>query len=221
MEYFYRDMRRKTGLLMTPDGKPEGGQWNLDKENRAPPRRGINYPEPLHIDPDAITAEVLALVSRRFADHFGRIDGFGLPVTTAQAHRALDHFIRTALPDFGTYQDAMVTGQDWLFHSWVSPALNIGPAHPAGNGAGSGGRLCGGRGAAKCGRRIHSPDHRLARICAWLLLAGNARCRRCQRAARDARAARILLDRGDRHALPGRGGAQHPRNTPMHTTSSG
>eukprot|EP01035_Chromulina_nebulosa_P004276 gene4276-biopygen3534 len=43
MEFFYREMRRKTGLLMTADGKPEGGQWNLDKENRAPPRRGLNY----------------------------------------------------------------------------------------------------------------------------------------------------------------------------------
>ncbi|MEO7409909.1 MAG: cryptochrome/photolyase family protein, partial [Sphingomicrobium sp.] len=45
MEFFYRDMRRKTGLLMTPDGKPESGVWNMDKDNRAPPRRGINYPE--------------------------------------------------------------------------------------------------------------------------------------------------------------------------------
>ena len=130
MEYFYRDMRRKTGLLMTADGKPAGGQWNLDKENRAPPRRGINYPEPLHIDPDAMTADVLTLVSHRFAGHFGRIDGFAMPVTTAQAHRALDHFIETALPDFGTYQDAMVSGQDWLFHSWLSPALNIGLLTP-------------------------------------------------------------------------------------------
>ncbi|MEO5612400.1 MAG: cryptochrome/photolyase family protein [Sphingomicrobium sp.] len=49
MEYFYRDMRRKTGLLMTADGKPEGGQWNLDKENRAPPKCGLNYPEPIII----------------------------------------------------------------------------------------------------------------------------------------------------------------------------
>ena len=130
MEYFYREMRRKTGLLMTADGKPEGGQWNLDKENRAPPKRGLNYPEPLHFVPDEITAEVLALVAERFAGHFGRLEKFGLPVTAAEARQALCHFIATALPYFGTYQDAMVTGQDWLYHSWLSPALNIGLLTP-------------------------------------------------------------------------------------------
>ncbi|OYY79567.1 MAG: cryptochrome/photolyase family protein [Sphingomonas sp. 28-62-20] len=130
MEYFYREMRRKTGLLMTADGKPEGGAWNLDKQNRAPPKQGLNYPAPLHVDPDAITASVMALVAERFADHFGRLEGFGLPVTAAAAQLALDHFVRSALPDFGTYQDAMVTGQDWLFHSWLSPALNLGLLTP-------------------------------------------------------------------------------------------
>jgi deoxyribodipyrimidine photolyase-related protein len=130
MEFFYREMRRKTGLLMTADGKPEGGQWNLDKENRAPPRRGLNYPEPLGFSPDATTKAVLALVAERFAGHFGRLAGFSLPVTAAQAQQALDHFVRTALPDFGTYQDAMVTGQDWLYHSWLSPALNLGLLTP-------------------------------------------------------------------------------------------
>ncbi|KQT34710.1 deoxyribodipyrimidine photolyase [Sphingomonas sp. Leaf412] len=126
MEFFYRDMRRKTGLLMTADGKPEGGQWNLDKENRAPPKRGLNYPEPMRFTPDDVTDEVMALVATRFDTHFGRLEGFALPVTATQARRALAHFVRTALPDFGTYQDAMVTGQDWLYHSWLSPALNLG-----------------------------------------------------------------------------------------------
>ena len=130
MEFFYRDMRRKTGLLMTVDGKPEGGQWNHDKDNRAPPKRGINYPEPMHFMPDKTTREVLALVADRFGHHFGRLEEFGLAVTAAQAKRALAHFVQTALPNFGTYQDAMVTGQDWLFHSWLSPALNLGLLTP-------------------------------------------------------------------------------------------
>jgi deoxyribodipyrimidine photolyase-related protein len=130
MEFFYRDMRRKTGLLMTADGKPEGGQWNFDKDNRKPPKRGLNYPEPMAFVPDAITEAVMALVAERFADHFGRLEKFALPVTAAQAKRALAHFVRTTLPDFGTYQDAMVTGQDWLYHSWLSPALNLGLLTP-------------------------------------------------------------------------------------------
>ena len=130
MEFFYRDMRRKTGLLMGADGKPEGGRWNLDKDNRAPPKRGLNYPEPMHFAPDETTTEVMTLVANRFGHHFGRLEKFGLPVTAAQAQRALVHFIETALPDFGTYQDAMVTGQDWLYHSWLSPALNLGLLTP-------------------------------------------------------------------------------------------
>jgi deoxyribodipyrimidine photolyase-related protein len=126
MEYFYRQMRRKTGLLMTAAEKPEGGQWNMDKDNRMSPKRGLVYPEPLAIAPDSITQDVTALVADRFGDHFGRLEGFALPVTAADARRALDHFVRTALPGFGAYQDAMVTGQDWLYHSWLSPALNLG-----------------------------------------------------------------------------------------------
>ncbi len=130
MEFFYREMRRKTGLLMTADGKPEGGKWNLDAENRVPPKHGLNYPEPMHFAPDAITTDVMALVEDRFAEHFGRLEKFALPVTAKQAQKALRHFIRTALPDFGTYQDAMVTGQDWLYHSWLSPAMNLGLLTP-------------------------------------------------------------------------------------------
>jgi deoxyribodipyrimidine photolyase-related protein len=126
MEYFYREMRRKTGLLLTRDGRPEGGRWNLDRENRKPPKHGLNYPAPMRFVPDEITRDVMMLVADRFASHFGRLEEFALPVTAAQAKQALAHFIRTALPDFGTYQDAMVTGQDWLYHSWLSPALNLG-----------------------------------------------------------------------------------------------
>ena len=129
MEYFYRDMRRATGLLMVGD-QPVGGRWNYDAENRKTPPRGLNYPAPEHFAPDAITREVLDLVAARFADHFGRLDGFALPVTAAQAQAALDHFIAAALPGFGDYQDAMLVGQPLLYHSFLSPALNCGLLTP-------------------------------------------------------------------------------------------
>ncbi|WP_454885293.1 cryptochrome/photolyase family protein [Sphingomonas oryzagri] len=125
MEHFYRDMRRKTGLLM--DGSdPAGGVWNLDRDNRAPPQAGITYPHPMRFTPDDTTREVLAMVRHRFADHFGSLDAFHLPVTAGEARRALGHFICTALPDFGRWQDAMVKGERFLFHSWLSPAMNCG-----------------------------------------------------------------------------------------------
>ncbi|MBB6505327.1 deoxyribodipyrimidine photolyase-related protein [Sphingomonas endophytica] len=130
MEYFYRDMRRRTGLLMTADGQPEGGKWNYDHDNRDTPPRGVNYPAPERFAPDAITSEVLALVAQRFAGHFGDLEPFALPVTRAQALVALEHFIAAALPDFGRYQDAMIAGQDYLFHSSLSLCLNLGLLGP-------------------------------------------------------------------------------------------
>ncbi|MEN3746327.1 cryptochrome/photolyase family protein [Sphingomonas sp. HF-S3] len=130
MEYFYREMRRRTGLLMTDEGKPEGGIWNLDKENRATPPRGLNYPPPERFEPDAITRDVMALIAARFGGHFGDLEPFGLPVTRAQALKALKHFITAALPDFGQYQDAMVAGQDYLYHSSLSLCLNLGLLDP-------------------------------------------------------------------------------------------
>lgn len=129
MEFFYREMRQATGFLM--DGtRPEGGRWNFDADNRKTPPRGLNYPAPERFEPDDITREVLALVQRRFGAHFGDLEPFGLPVTRAQAKAALQHFIVAALPGFGDYQDAMLTGQDYLYHSAISPALNCGLLTP-------------------------------------------------------------------------------------------
>ncbi|MFD1788335.1 cryptochrome/photolyase family protein [Sphingomonas floccifaciens] len=130
MEYFYREMRRKTGLLMQDDGKPVGGQWNFDRDNRATPPRGLNYPPPERFRPDDTTKEVLGLVAKRFDGHFGDLEPFGLPVTRKQALKALDQFIATALPDFGPYQDAMIAGQDYLYHSSLSLCLNLGLLDP-------------------------------------------------------------------------------------------
>lgn len=126
MEFFYRDMRRRYGILMTADGEPEGGRWNFDAENRETPPRGLNYPAPPFFEPDEISLDVLALVGARFGDHFGDLEPFGMPVTRVQALEALDHFIHTRLPDFGRYQDAMIAGQDHLYHSVLSYALNLG-----------------------------------------------------------------------------------------------
>jgi deoxyribodipyrimidine photolyase-related protein len=129
MEWFYRDMRRKTGLLMDGD-QPEGGRWNLDAENRAGPEPGLAPPPPLHFAPDAITTTVIALVRDRFGHHFGSLDGFGWPVTRADAEALLDHFIATRLPQFGRWQDAMLAGHDTMFHALISPALNLGLLDP-------------------------------------------------------------------------------------------
>lgn len=130
MEYFYREMRRKTGLLLSRDGKPEGGKWNYDAENRKPAEADLFMPTPARFEPDAVTLSVMALVQDRFADHFGDLGTFRFPVTRGQAESALDHFIETGLPRFGDYQDAMLRGESFLYHSVLSPAINLGLLDP-------------------------------------------------------------------------------------------
>lgn len=129
MEYFYREMRRETGLLMTNE-KPEGGQWNYDLENRKPAKSDLLTPKPLHFDPDEITQNVLDMIKNEFPDRYGNCDDFGYAVTRKQAQKALDHFIDHALSSFGDYQDAMVTGEPFLYHSLLSAYLNIGLLGP-------------------------------------------------------------------------------------------
>ena len=129
MEYFYRDMRRKTGLLM--DGnRPVGGKWNFDAENRKPAAANLFMPTPKATAPDAITRDVLALVSERFGNHFGDLEPFSYAVTRADAQNAFTAFVKTALPHFGDYQDAMLTGEPFLYHSVVAQYLNCGLLDP-------------------------------------------------------------------------------------------
>ena len=125
MEWFYRDMRRKTGLLMEGD-KPAGGKWNYDHDNRKPPKSGLDAPGPLRFAPDAVTQEVLDLVRDRFGNRYGSLDGFWFATDRDGAREALDHFIAESLPRFGDFQDAMVTGERFMFHALLSVYINAG-----------------------------------------------------------------------------------------------
>jgi deoxyribodipyrimidine photolyase-related protein len=129
MEHFYRLMRRKTGLLMEGD-QPAGGQWNFDHDNREAAPGALGLPQPLRFAPDAMTQEVLEMVERRFPDHFGRLTPFWFATTRAQAQEAFAHFLARALPDFGRFQDAMLTSHRFLCHAVVSPYLNLGLLDP-------------------------------------------------------------------------------------------
>ncbi len=130
LEYWYRELRKKHGILMDGDS-PAGGDWNFDSENRSsfgkegPPP----IPPPFRLKPDRITQEVIELVESRFASHPGLIaastSGFGWPVNRQEALCVLDDFIQNRLPEFGLYQDAMWTNEPWLFHSHIASALNL------------------------------------------------------------------------------------------------
>ena len=129
MEYFYRHMRKKTGLLME-GGAPAGGQWNYDADNRKPAEPDLFLPQPVRIDPDAVTRDVIGMVQKLFPNNFGCIEPFWFAVTATDANRALEHFITEALPQFGDYQDAMLTGKRFLYHSVLALYMNAGLLDP-------------------------------------------------------------------------------------------
>ena len=129
MEFFYREMRRKTGLLMDGD-KPTGGKWNFDQENRKSPPKEIITTEPTIFKHDEITKDVLALVNERYSSHFGEIYPFDYAVTPEDANIILDKFIQHSLPFFGDYQDAMMLDEPFLYHALISLYLNTGLLDP-------------------------------------------------------------------------------------------
>ncbi len=129
MEYFYREMRRKTGLLMEGD-KPAGDKWNYDHDNRKPAPDEVAFSGPMQFAPDDVVEEVLDLVESRFGNHFGDVRPFWFATDQEQARRALAHFVTYALPRFGDFQDAMLADNRFLYHALVSPYINIGLLNP-------------------------------------------------------------------------------------------
>ncbi|MEM1059631.1 MAG: cryptochrome/photolyase family protein [Verrucomicrobiota bacterium] len=134
MESHYRRMRKELGLLVDADGKPVGGEWNFDAENRkteAQYRKAKVEPPPLAgKQSDETTEEVIEAVQRHFGDHPGRAEGFWLPVHRAGAQRWLRRFVCDRLEGFGPWEDTMVQDEPHLFHSVLSPLLNIGLLTP-------------------------------------------------------------------------------------------
>lgn len=132
MEDFYRQQRRRLQVLVDGSGEPVGGTWNLDHENRqtakALRKRGLPAP-PLAFAMDEITREAAAEIDA-LSGHWGETDGFDLPVTGAEALQALDDFLAHRLADFGPYEDAMLSGETYLYHSRLSAAMNTGLLHP-------------------------------------------------------------------------------------------
>lgn len=134
METFYRAMRTRFGLLMK-GGEPEGGRWNFDAENREPLPAELRRDPAKHVpalprfEADALTREVMREVEA--AGHgVGSAAGFDYAVTHEDAQRALRDFVARRLDRFGPYEDAMSERHGTLFHSVLSPYVNLGLLDP-------------------------------------------------------------------------------------------
>lgn len=130
LEFFYREMRKKYKILLDSANKPLGGKWNYDSENRKSPSQNLKSPKRIAHKKDQITNEVLELVAQKFAKNFGDLLPFHFAVNRDQALIEARHFIAEILPNFGDYQDAMLTSQPYLNHSLLSSYINVGLLEP-------------------------------------------------------------------------------------------
>ena len=131
MEFFYREGRRRFDVLMEGD-EPLGGRWNFDQENRKSPPRGLKGPEPIWFVPDRITTAVIGKLEKLQSLHDlpGNRHPFNWGTNRDAALQVLENFIKTRLAGFGPYQDAMVSEQPTLWHTLISPYINLGLLRP-------------------------------------------------------------------------------------------
>jgi len=140
LEDYYRDVRRRLGLLLDGDGRPLGGRWSFDADNRQPPpRRAASLTEvgvaepwwPVEDEVDAAVRQTLDRWERDQGVAFVGPDGpRRFAVTHAEASAALRHFVEHRLASFGRYEDAMLAGDPWMAHSLLSVPLNLGLLDP-------------------------------------------------------------------------------------------
>ncbi len=130
MELFYREMRKRYGLLLDADGGPEGGAWNFDKENRKSMPKRLRPPAHRFVAPNPTTRAAIADVERLFPDNFGTTDQFFFATTPDEAAVIVEDFVANILPGFGDYQDAMVRSEPLMWHAIVSAAMNMGLIDP-------------------------------------------------------------------------------------------
>lgn len=129
MADFYAHQRRRLDVLMDGE-RPVGGKWSFDAENRKKLPKGISIPPLWRPRENAYVRSARDFVARRFPDNPGTADEFDYPVTSADARRWLADFVEHRLPSFGAYEDAMSTRDSALFHSVLTPMLNIGLLTP-------------------------------------------------------------------------------------------
>ncbi len=127
---FYIRQRKRLNVLLTPDGKPVGGRWSFDTENRKKLPKAIHPPAPAMPPENAFVRGARAYVREAFPDAPGRDAPFFYPTSAADARVWLADFLEHRFADFGSYEDAISTRERVLFHSVLTPALNIGLLSP-------------------------------------------------------------------------------------------
>jgi deoxyribodipyrimidine photolyase-related protein len=127
---FYTSQRRQRKILLDKAGKPLGGKWTFDSENRKRFPRNERVPALPALPDNPYTSEARNYIEKYYPDNYGYTSPFIYPVTFTEADQWLDTFLDQRLNLFGDYEDAMVKDQPFLYHSLLSPLLNCGLLEP-------------------------------------------------------------------------------------------
>ncbi|MGI9265423.1 MAG: cryptochrome/photolyase family protein, partial [Gammaproteobacteria bacterium] len=130
MADFYKQQRRDLGILLNERGKPLGGRWSFDQDNRRSLPGNMPVASLPKVEPKKLLRDVCKVVQKTFPDHPGSVDGFWLPYTSNDAKRWLDDFLEHRFTQFGDFQDAIARRSDTTFHSVLAPLLNCGLLTP-------------------------------------------------------------------------------------------
>ena len=130
MGNFYKNVRKKLNILVDENQKPIGGKWSFDDENRKKIPKGLNIPDLLEMQISKYVEELKPIISKKFNNHPGKMDDIWMPFNRVEALKNLDYFISAKFNNFGPYEDAILSNDSFLFHSALSPSMNIGLITP-------------------------------------------------------------------------------------------
>ena len=130
MANFYKIVRTKMSLLMNKNGTPKGNKWSFDEENRKKLPNSIKIPEISEIKETKDTLILKRFINSNFKDHPGNTDKFWFPTTRKDANKWLDEFLKDRIKLFGDYEDAVTDKSNTVFHSALSPLINLGLITP-------------------------------------------------------------------------------------------
>jgi len=125
-DLFYKFMRKKLNILIKKEGKPEGDKWSFDSENRKSLPKNIKIPELPKINKNKYITEAIDYINKNFNDNYGSLDNFIYPIDHNSSIDWLNSFLEKRLNSFGPYEDAVSTENDFIFHSVLTPMMNVG-----------------------------------------------------------------------------------------------
>ena len=127
---FYKNIRKKLNILIDENQSPIGGKWSFDEENRKKIPKNIQLPEKLQNSKSKYIEEISNFISTNFPDHPGELSEVWMPLKRQDALKNLDNFVKNKFKNFGSYEDAILIEDNFLFHSALSPSLNLGLITP-------------------------------------------------------------------------------------------